>query len=117
VFMIAEGGSPGLGAQSGASALGYHEEICARERKIIMATNVPIPVLSESISEIILLQWLKKEGEYVKQDEPLAELETDKANTVLPAPLSGVLHQVRKAGETLKVGELAATIDETATAP
>jgi 2-oxoglutarate dehydrogenase E2 component (dihydrolipoamide succinyltransferase) len=81
-----------------------------------MATNVPIPNLSESISEVILLQWLKNEGEYVKQDEPLAELETDKANTVLPAPLSGVLHQVRKAGETLKVGELAATIDEAATA-
>ena len=82
-----------------------------------MATKVPIPNLSESISQVTLLRWIKNEGDYVHRDDPLAELETDKANTELPAPVSGVLHQARKVGDVLKIGDLAATIDETAAAP
>lgn len=82
-----------------------------------MATNVPIPNFSDSISEFILLRWIKNEGDYVRKDEALAELETDKANTELQAPVSGVLHQLGQVGQTLKVGEVTATIDETAAVP
>src|ERR1700742_5243350 len=83
----------------------------------IMATNVPIPPLPESISQVTLLRWAKNEGDYVNRDEILAELETDKANTELPAPVAGVLHQSHKVGDILKPGDVAATIDESASAP
>ncbi|MDB5305035.1 MAG: Dihydrolipoyllysine-residue succinyltransferase component of 2-oxoglutarate dehydrogenase complex, partial [Phycisphaerales bacterium] len=79
-----------------------------------MATNVPIPNLGDSISQATLLRWLKNDGDYVKADEPVAELETDKANVDLPATAAGILKQTKKAGETVKVGESVAQIDESA---
>ena len=81
-----------------------------------MATNVPIPNLGDSISQATILRWLKNEGEFVKTDEPLLELETDITNTDLPAPISGVLHQAAKVGQTLNIGDVVASIDEKAAA-
>jgi 2-oxoglutarate dehydrogenase E2 component (dihydrolipoamide succinyltransferase) len=77
-----------------------------------MPSNVEVPSLGESVTEAVLLQWLKKEGDHVDVDEPLCELESDKATVDLPSPTSGVLHQVKSAGETLHVGEVVAQIDE-----
>ena len=74
-------------------------------------TSVEVPTLGESITEATLLQWLKQEGEHVAVDEPICELESDKATVDLPAPASGVLHQTKKAGETARVGEVIAQID------
>ena len=51
-----------------------------------MPVDVAIPEMGESVSEVILLRWIKAEGEFVERDEPLCELETDKANVDLPAP-------------------------------
>jgi 2-oxoglutarate dehydrogenase E2 component (dihydrolipoamide succinyltransferase) len=82
-----------------------------------MATNVPIPNLGDSISQATVLNWLKNEGEYVKIDDILIELETDKVNTDVKASVSGVLHQNCKAGDTVKVGQVIATIDESAAVP
>ncbi len=79
-----------------------------------MSHNVEMPSLGESVTEATLLTWLKKEGERVKVDEPLCELESDKATVDLPSPESGVLHQVKKAGETAHVGEVIARIDPVA---
>jgi 2-oxoglutarate dehydrogenase E2 component (dihydrolipoamide succinyltransferase) len=79
-----------------------------------MATNVPIPNLGDSISQATLLRWLKNDGEYVKADEPIMELETDKANADVPAPTSGTLKQNKKPGDVVKVGEVVGQIDESA---
>lgn len=77
-----------------------------------MATEVAIPEMGESVSEVILLEWLKAEGEYVERDEPICILETDKANVDLPAPVAGVLRPLRQVDETLAVGDTVANIEE-----
>jgi len=79
-----------------------------------MPTNVEVPAAGESITEAILVRWHKREGDRVAVDEPICELETDKATVDLPAPVGGVLHPVKQAGETVQVGEVIARIDETA---
>jgi len=77
-----------------------------------MPTDVAIPEMGESVSEVILLEWLKSEGDYVGRDEPLCVLETDKANVELPSPVAGVLHPIQEVDATLSVGDVLATIDE-----
>src|SRR5438045_5020825 len=77
-----------------------------------MASDVAVPTLGESITEATLSQWLKNEGDQVAVDEPICELESDKATVDLPAPVSGVLHQLKSAGETAHIGEVIAKIDE-----
>src|SRR5438067_13347691 len=78
----------------------------------LMASDVAVPTLGESITEATLLQWLKSEGDHVAVDEPICELESDKATVDLPAPTSGILHPQKKAGETAHVGEVIAQIEE-----
>ena len=79
-----------------------------------MAVDVPIPDMGESISEVVLLEWIKGEGEYVERDEPICVLETDKANVDLPAPASGVLHPSAEVDATLDVGASIGSIDDAA---
>ena len=55
-----------------------------------MAVDVAIPGMGESVSEVILIEWLKSDGQYVERDEPICVLETDKANIDLPSPAGGV---------------------------
>jgi 2-oxoglutarate dehydrogenase E2 component (dihydrolipoamide succinyltransferase) len=76
-----------------------------------MPTNVAVPNLGESVAEATLIKWHKADGELVKTDEPLCELETDKANVDVPSPATGVLKRNRKAGETVKIGDSIASID------
>lgn len=80
-----------------------------------MPIQVEIPALGDSVSEAILTKWLKNDGDYVKDAEPIAELETDKANVDLPAPASGVLKRAVAAGTTVKIKQVVASIDESAT--
>src|SRR5437588_7059612 len=77
-----------------------------------MPTNVAVPPLGESVTEAVLLRWLKNDGDPVAADEPVAELETDKANVDLPSPAAGVLRPGKKPGDTVRVGETIARIDE-----
>lgn len=77
-----------------------------------MPTNITVPTLGESITEATILRWLKNEGEYVATDEPVAELETDKANVDIPSGVSGVLRQAKKVGDTVKIGETIARVEE-----
>src|SRR5687767_2385414 len=79
-----------------------------------MSSNVEVPAVGESITEATLVRWHKREGDRVTADEPICELETDKATVDLPAPVGGVLHPVKQAGETVQVGEVIARIDEMA---
>jgi len=82
-----------------------------------MATDVQVPALGESITEGTLAQWLKKPGEAVAQDEPIASLETDKVSVEVPSPVAGVLtEQLVKEGDTVAVGAPIARIDEKASA-
>jgi 2-oxoglutarate dehydrogenase E2 component (dihydrolipoamide succinyltransferase) len=77
-----------------------------------MLLEVKVPQLSESVSEATLLSWHKKEGEAVKRDENLIDVETDKVVLELPAPADGVLTKILKpAGGSVVAGEIIAQID------
>ncbi|MFH1569890.1 MAG: 2-oxoglutarate dehydrogenase complex dihydrolipoyllysine-residue succinyltransferase [Gemmatimonadota bacterium] len=77
-----------------------------------MTIDVDVPEMGESVTEVVLLEWLKQDGEYVERDEPICVLETDKANVDLPAPAAGVLHPIAAVEATLEVGALIARIEE-----
>ena len=79
-----------------------------------MSVQVEIPSMGESVSEVILLEWLKGDGERVEQDEPLCVLETDKANVELPSPASGALKHLQPTDTTLATGSVVAEIEESA---
>ncbi|HEY8964258.1 MAG TPA: 2-oxoglutarate dehydrogenase complex dihydrolipoyllysine-residue succinyltransferase [Alphaproteobacteria bacterium] len=79
--------------------------------------SIKVPSLGESVSEATIAKWLKKEGDAVKADEPLVELETDKVTVEVPSPSAGVLSVISvKAGESVKVGTVLGEISEGATA-
>ncbi len=70
-------------------------------------TNIVVPTLGESVSEATVAKWLKREGEAVKADEPLVELETDKVTLEVNAPASGTLIKITaQPGAAVKVGAL-----------
>lgn len=77
-----------------------------------MAVKVEIPEVGESVTEVILVEWLKADGDYVNKDEPICVLETDKADIELPAPASGALTRSSNEGDTIDVGGSIATIDD-----
>jgi 2-oxoglutarate dehydrogenase E2 component (dihydrolipoamide succinyltransferase) len=76
-----------------------------------MPTNVQVPGLGESVSEAVLIKWHKNDGELVKTDEPIAELETDKANVDVPSPGTGVIKRSVQEGTKVRIGQTIATID------
>jgi 2-oxoglutarate dehydrogenase E2 component (dihydrolipoamide succinyltransferase) len=79
--------------------------------------DIKVPTVGESISEVTLLKWVKKEGEYVERDEVIAELESEKATFEVNAEQAGVLSYKAAEGDTIKIGDVLATIDETAPKP
>src|ERR1700712_1859093 len=79
--------------------------------------DIKVPTVGESISEVTLLKWNKKDGDYVDRDEVLAELESEKATFEVNAEKAGVLKTSAKEGDTLKIGDTLATIDEAAAKP
>ena len=81
-----------------------------------MSLEVSIPPLGESVSEGTIARWLKRDGDTVKADEPLFELETDKATMEIPAPAAGRLEIVEREGATVRVGTVVARIAEAAPA-
>jgi len=82
-----------------------------------MAVEVKVPSVGESITEGTIARWLKKDGETVRAEEPLFELETEKATTEVAAPASGALRITVPEGKTVAVGSVVAQIEEGATAP
>jgi pyruvate dehydrogenase E2 component (dihydrolipoyllysine-residue acetyltransferase) len=78
-----------------------------------MSVSVSMPQLGESVTEGTVTRWLKKEGERVEADEPLLEVSTDKVDTEIPSPVSGILRGITVAeDETVEVGAELAVIDE-----
>src|SRR3954452_5935575 len=72
-----------------------------------MSIELKIPEVGESVREVQIGRWLKREGESVAQDENVVELETDKASMELPAPSAGTLGQILKhEGDTVAVGDV-----------
>jgi 2-oxoglutarate dehydrogenase E2 component (dihydrolipoamide succinyltransferase) len=73
--------------------------------------EMKVPTIGESITEVTLSQWLKKDGDFVSVDEPICEFESDKATLEFPAEASGKLIYVAKEGDDLAIGALVARID------
>jgi 2-oxoglutarate dehydrogenase E2 component (dihydrolipoamide succinyltransferase) len=82
-----------------------------------MPVEIRVPTVGESITEGRIARWLKKDGEAVRADEPVFELETDKATGEIPAPAAGVLHITVPEGETVRVGAVVGRIEEEAAPP
>src|SRR6202000_3551072 len=82
-----------------------------------MSVSVLMPQLGESVTEGTVTRWLKKEGEQVTADEPLLEVSTDKVDTEIPSPASGILRGiVVDEAETVEVGAQLAVIEDEASA-
>ncbi|MEZ0611537.1 2-oxoglutarate dehydrogenase complex dihydrolipoyllysine-residue succinyltransferase [Fibrella sp. WM1] len=81
------------------------------------AIEVKVPAVGESITEVTVGEWLKKEGDSVKVDEVLCTLDSDKASFELPAEAEGVLHIMAQAGDVLPIGATICTIDAAGAAP
>jgi 2-oxoglutarate dehydrogenase E2 component (dihydrolipoamide succinyltransferase) len=79
--------------------------------------QVTVPKAGESITEATLNRWFKPNGAYVKADEPLFEMGTDKASQEVVAPVAGVVKHLVKEGETVAIGAVVAQIDTDAKAP
>jgi 2-oxoglutarate dehydrogenase E2 component (dihydrolipoamide succinyltransferase) len=76
-----------------------------------MAVPVKVPPIGESVKQATLLSWRKKDGDSVAIDEMLCELETDKANTEIPAEVAGIFRHIAEVGQVVNVGDVIAEID------
>src|SRR5690348_3595498 len=81
-----------------------------------MSVPIKVPPVGESITEGILARWLKQDGDRVRVDEPLFELETDKATGEVPSPANGTLHITAAEGEKVAIGAVVGEVEEGAAA-
>ena len=82
-----------------------------------MSVEIKVPSVGESINEVTLTKWIKNDGDWVDRDEVIAELESEKATFEINAEKAGVLHTIAKENDTLKIGDVVSTIDDTAERP
>jgi 2-oxoglutarate dehydrogenase E2 component (dihydrolipoamide succinyltransferase) len=82
-----------------------------------MALEIKVPTVGESINEVTLVKWLKKDGEYAERDEVIAELESEKATFEINAEQAGAVKHIAKEGDTLAIGDLVCAIDTDAPKP
>jgi len=82
-----------------------------------MSIEIKVPTVGESISEVTLVKWIKKDGEWAERDEVIAELESEKATFEINAEQAGLVKQVAKEGDTLAIGDVVGSIDTDAKAP
>ncbi len=82
-----------------------------------MSIEIKVPTVGESISEVTLVKWHKKDGEYANRDEVIAELESEKATFELNAEQAGAVKIIAKEGDTLNIGDVVCSIDTEAEAP
>lgn len=79
--------------------------------------DITVPSPGESVTEVEIANWLKKSGDYVRKDEEICEIDSDKATLTVSAEASGILEILVEAGTRVNVGDIVAKIDETAAAP
>ncbi|MDX9912400.1 MAG: 2-oxoglutarate dehydrogenase complex dihydrolipoyllysine-residue succinyltransferase [Phycisphaerales bacterium] len=82
-----------------------------------MPVDIVIPNVGESVTSGVIAAWLKKDGDWIERDETVLSLETDKVTMDVPAPSSGVVKTSAKEGDTVDVGAVVGTIDESASKP
>ena len=82
-----------------------------------MSKEMRVPTVGESISEVTVGQWFKKDGDLVQLDKVLCELESDKATFEFPAEATGILRIKANVGDTVEIGGLVCVIEESASAP
>ena len=82
-----------------------------------MSIEIKVPPVGESITEVVLSRWVKNDGDAVEMDEVIAELESDKATFELTAEQAGTLKVVAAEGDTLAIGAVVCTIEESGAAP
>ncbi|MEP7237851.1 MAG: 2-oxoglutarate dehydrogenase complex dihydrolipoyllysine-residue succinyltransferase [Ferruginibacter sp.] len=82
-----------------------------------MSIEIKVPTVGESISEVTLVKWHKKDGEYAERDEVIAELESEKATFELNAEQAGTIKIIAKEGDTLNIGDVVCSIDTDAVKP
>ncbi len=82
-----------------------------------MSIEIKVPTVGESITEVTLAKWIKKDGDWVERDEVIAELESEKATFEINAEQAGVLKLIAKEDATLKIGDVVCTIDTAAARP
>lgn len=82
-----------------------------------MAIEIKVPTVGESINEVTLTKWFKKDGDWVDRDEVIAELESEKATFEINAEKAGILHTKAKEEDDLQIGDVVATIDDKAEKP
>ncbi len=78
-----------------------------------MSLELKVPSVGESITEVMIGEWLKAEGDHVERDETVCMIETDKVTVELPAPASGVIKEIKvKQGETAQIGDVIGMLEE-----
>ena len=82
-----------------------------------MVIDIKVPAVGESVTEVTLASWMVEEGDYVEMDQPICELESDKATMELPAEKAGTVKFVAQEGDDLVIGSMICTIDTSAVAP
>jgi 2-oxoglutarate dehydrogenase E2 component (dihydrolipoamide succinyltransferase) len=82
-----------------------------------MIKEMKIPSPGESITEVEIATWLVENGDYVELDQPIAEIDSDKATLELPAEFAGTIELLVEEGETVEVGQIVCKIDTSAKAP
>src|SRR5690349_13245935 len=88
------------------------------KRRTIMAVDIVMPQMGESIFEGTITKWLKKPGDKVERDEPLFEISTDKVDAEIPSPSAGVLKEIKVGeGKTVPIQTVVGTIDSADGAP
>ena len=77
-----------------------------------MAKEMKIPTVGESITEVVIANWLVEDGDHVEMDDLICELESDKATFEVPAEADGIIRFKAEAGDTLEIGALLCVIEE-----
>ena len=82
-----------------------------------MLAEIKVPVVGESITEVTLVKWIKKTGEWAERDEVIAELESEKATFEINAEQAGIITTLATEGDTIKIGDVVCKIDTDAAKP
>ncbi|OOQ58227.1 2-oxoglutarate dehydrogenase complex dihydrolipoyllysine-residue succinyltransferase [Mucilaginibacter pedocola] len=122
VATIDEGGAAAASAPAPAAEKAPEAPVAAKEEPAAPAPaaapaeassslEIKVPTVGESITEVTLSRWIKKDGDAVEMDEPIAELESDKATFELTAEKAGILKTIAAEGDTLAIGAVVCTIE------
>lgn len=109
IAMLEEGGA----AKSSSESSSQSSEDTSAPKATGKTVDVKVPVIGESISEVTLAAWHKRDGDFVEEGDILCDIESDKATIELPAETSGTIAIKEQEGSELKIGDLIATIAET----